>query len=269
MLVFTGRPCRCPCAAPVLPLCRPTPTSRLYPSLCCWGLCLRSPSSFSLGCWGPCLRDSASSSLCCWGLGLCVAAASSLCCWGPCLRVPAPSSFFWVSRSTGVPVSAKKKPVGLNRLPHTPSPPKINVEGKRWSTSVQGVRIKSLSMLTQGLMLYPNIEIGGRGGGSPYDAIWADRLFFCTYRNPGRPRNPKKLKGQGHEGTAPSNKDWKRQGHEGPAPSNKDWKSPGPCPLLPGPGPSWDGLPPPTGPKGPMWKPLGQKSAACRQPPGP
>ena len=92
MLVFTGRPCRCPCAAPVLPLCRPTPTSRLYPSLCCWGLCLRSPSSFSLGCWGPCLRDSASSSLCCWGLGLCAAAASSLCCWGPCLRDPASSS---------------------------------------------------------------------------------------------------------------------------------------------------------------------------------
>ena len=96
--------------------------------------------------------------------------------------------------------------------------------------------------------------------------FWPTGFFFALTGTPVDLKTQKCWKRQGHEGTAPSNKDWKRlrhkgpdpsnkdwkrQAHEGPAPSNKDWKSPGPCPLLPGPGPSWDRLPPHTGPKGP------------------
>ena len=41
------------------------------------------------------------------------------------------------------------------------------------------------------LRIKHNIELWGPGEGLTYTELWADRLFFCTYRYPGNPENLK------------------------------------------------------------------------------
>ena len=157
-----------------------------------------------------------------------------------------------VSRSTGVPVSAKKKPVGLNRLPHTPSPPNFNVEGKRWSTSVQGVRIKSLSMLTQGLMLYPNIEIGGARGRISIRRDLGRQAFFLHLPEPRSTSKPKKTEGAGSrrhgpqqqrleaaatQRPSPQQQRLEEAGSRRPSPEQQRLEEPGPLSTAPRPRP--------------------------------